>query len=72
MARMGITGRKASAVAPADGGGRGRQPAIAIADVLGVPIYVVHVSCIEAADAIARAGRAASASTASAGRPFDD
>ncbi|MNS91309.1 D-hydantoinase/dihydropyrimidinase [compost metagenome] len=29
--------------------------AIAIADVLGVPIYVVHVSCIEAADAIARA-----------------
>ena len=29
--------------------------AIAIADVLGVPIYIVHVSCIEAADAIARA-----------------
>ena len=29
--------------------------AIAIADVLGVPIYVVHVSCIEAAEAIARA-----------------
>src|SRR5690606_17203435 len=28
---------------------------IAIADVLGVPIYVVHVSCAEAADAIARA-----------------
>ena len=29
--------------------------AIAIADVLGVPIYFVHVSCIEAAEAIARA-----------------
>ena len=29
--------------------------AIAIADVLNVPIYVVHVSCIEAAEAIARA-----------------
>ena len=29
--------------------------AIAIADVLGVPIYVVHVSCLEAAEAIARA-----------------
>ncbi|PPZ37666.1 dihydropyrimidinase, partial [Escherichia coli] len=29
--------------------------AISIADVLGVPIYVVHVSCMESADAIARA-----------------
>ena len=29
--------------------------AIAIAEVLGVPIYVVHVSCKESADAIARA-----------------
>jgi len=29
--------------------------AIAIADVLNVPIYVVHVSCAEALDAIARA-----------------
>ncbi len=29
--------------------------AIAIADVLGVPIYVVHVSCVESAEAIARA-----------------
>ena len=29
--------------------------AIAIADVLGVPIYVVHVSCMESADAIALA-----------------
>ena len=31
------------------------QRAIAIADVLNVPIYVVHVSCAESADAIARA-----------------
>lgn len=29
--------------------------AIAIADVMEVPIYIVHVSCIEAAEAIARA-----------------
>ena len=29
--------------------------AIAIADVLGAPIYVVHVSCVESAEAIARA-----------------
>jgi len=31
------------------------QRAIAIADVLNVPIYIVHVSCAESADAIARA-----------------
>ncbi len=31
------------------------QRAIAIADVLNVPIYVVHVSCAESASAIARA-----------------
>jgi dihydropyrimidinase len=31
------------------------QRAIAIAEVLGVPIYIVHVSCIESAEAIARA-----------------
>ena len=35
--------------------GEAANRAIAIADVLGVPIYVVHVSCIEAAEAIARA-----------------
>ena len=35
--------------------GEAAQRAIAIADVLGVPIYIVHVSCIEAAEAIARA-----------------
>ncbi len=31
------------------------QRAIAIADVLNVPIYIVHVSCAESAEAIARA-----------------
>jgi dihydropyrimidinase len=35
--------------------GEAANRAIAIADVLNVPIYVVHVSCIEAAEAIARA-----------------
>jgi dihydropyrimidinase len=29
--------------------------AMAVADVLGVPLYIVHVSCTEAAEAIARA-----------------
>jgi len=35
--------------------GEAANRAIAIAEVLNVPIYVVHVSCIEAAEAIARA-----------------
>ena len=35
--------------------GEAANRAIAIAEVLNVPIYVVHVSCMEAADAIARA-----------------
>jgi dihydropyrimidinase len=35
--------------------GEAANRAIAIAEVLGVPVYVVHVSCIESAEAIARA-----------------
>ncbi|HSV51080.1 MAG TPA: amidohydrolase family protein, partial [Burkholderiaceae bacterium] len=35
--------------------GEAANRAIAIAEVLGVPIYVVHVSCTESAEAIARA-----------------
>ena len=35
--------------------GEAANRAIAIADVLNVPLYIVHVSCIEAAEAIARA-----------------
>jgi len=35
--------------------GEAANRAIAIADVLNVPVYIVHVSCIESADAIARA-----------------
>ena len=34
--------------------GEAANRAIAIAGVLGVPIYIVHVSCIESAEAIAR------------------
>ena len=34
--------------------GEAANRAIAIADVINVPIYIVHVSCIEAAEAIAR------------------
>ena len=35
--------------------GEAANRAIALADVLNVPIYIVHVSCMESADAIARA-----------------
>jgi len=35
--------------------GEAANRAIAIAEVLNVPIYIVHVSCIESAEAIARA-----------------
>src|SRR3989344_5772545 len=35
--------------------GGAAQRALAIADVLNVPLYVVHVSCAESAEAIARA-----------------
>ena len=47
--------RRPPAVAPAHGRGRGGEPGMAIADVLNVPIYVVHVSCVEALEAISRA-----------------
>ena len=56
MARMGITGPEGHPMSrPPAVEGEAANRAIAIADVLGVPIYVVHVSCIEAAEAIARA-----------------
>ena len=54
--RMGITGPEGHPLSrPPMVEAEAANRAIAIADVLGVPIYVVHVSCIEAADAIARA-----------------
>ncbi|MDA8454091.1 dihydropyrimidinase [Acidovorax sp. GBBC 3334] len=56
VARMGITGPEGHPLArPPMVEAEAAQRAIAIADVLGVPIYVVHVSCAEAAEAIARA-----------------
>jgi dihydropyrimidinase len=56
MARQGITGPEGHPLSrPPAVEGEAAQRAIAIADVLGVPIYVVHVSCIESAEAIARA-----------------
>ncbi|MGH8830486.1 MAG: dihydropyrimidinase, partial [Polaromonas sp.] len=56
VATMGITGPEGHPLSrPPMVEGEAANRAIAIADVLNVPIYVVHVSCIEAAEAIARA-----------------
>ena len=56
VARMGITGPEGHPLSrPPMVEGEAANRAIAIADVLGVPIYIVHVSCIESAEAIARA-----------------
>jgi dihydropyrimidinase len=56
VAKMGITGPEGHPLSrPPMVEGEAANRAIAIAEVLGVPIYIVHVSCIEAADAIARA-----------------
>ena len=56
VAALGITGPEGHPLSrPPMVEGEAANRAIAIADVLGVPIYVVHVSCIESAEAIARA-----------------
>ena len=56
VAEMGITGPEGHPLSrPPMVEGEAANRAIAIADVLNVPIYVVHVSCMEAAEAIARA-----------------
>ncbi|MSQ75165.1 MAG: dihydropyrimidinase [Rhodoferax sp.] len=56
VAAMGIKGPEGHPLSrPPAVEGEAANRAIAIADVLGVPIYVVHVSCIESAEAIARA-----------------
>jgi dihydropyrimidinase len=56
VAKMGITGPEGHPLSrPPMVEGEAANRAIAIAEVLGVPIYVVHVSCIESAEAIARA-----------------
>ena len=54
--KMGITGPEGHPLSrPPMVEGEAANRAIAIAGVLGVPIYIVHVSCVEAAEAIARA-----------------
>jgi len=56
VAAMGITGPEGHPLSrPPMVEAEAANRAIAIADVLGVPIYVVHVSCAESAEAIARA-----------------
>lgn len=56
MAAKGISGPEGHPLSrPPTVEGEAANRAIAIAEVLGVPIYVVHVSCMEAAEAIARA-----------------
>lgn len=56
VARMGISGPEGHPLArPPMVEAEAANRAIAIAGVLGVPIYVVHVSCMEAAQAIAAA-----------------
>lgn len=56
VAKMGITGPEGHPLSrPPMVEGEAANRAIAIADVLGVPIYIVHVSCIESAEAISRA-----------------
>ena len=56
VAKMGITGPEGHPLSrPPMVEAEAANRAIAIAGVLGVPIYVVHVSCMESADAIARA-----------------
>ncbi len=56
VAKMGITGPEGHPLSrPPMVEAEAANRAIAIADVLGVPIYIVHVSCAESADAIARA-----------------
>ena len=56
MKAQGLTGPEAHPLSrPPAVEAEAAQRAIAIADVLNVPIYVVHVSCAESAEAIARA-----------------
>ncbi len=56
MKALGITGPEGHPLSrPPAVEAEAAQRAIAIADVLNVPIYVVHVSCAESAEAIARA-----------------
>ncbi|WP_315708765.1 dihydropyrimidinase [Brenneria uluponensis] len=54
--KRGITGPEGHPLSrPPEVEGEAANRAIAIANVMGIPIYVVHVSCMESAEAIARA-----------------
>ncbi|WJY14930.1 dihydropyrimidinase [Pectobacteriaceae bacterium CE90] len=54
--KRGITGPEGHPLSrPPEVEGEAANRAIAIANVMGIPIYVVHVSCTESAEAIARA-----------------
>lgn len=56
MLRQGITGPEAHPLSrPPEVEGEAANRAITVASIMGVPIYVVHVSCRESAEAIARA-----------------
>ncbi|MGM3187404.1 dihydropyrimidinase [Musicola paradisiaca] len=56
LLKQGITGPEGHPLSrPPEVEGEAANRAITIASIMGVPIYVVHVSCIESAEAIARA-----------------
>ncbi|KEA54012.1 phenylhydantoinase [Mangrovibacter sp. MFB070] len=56
MLKQGITGPEAHPLSrPPEVEGEAANRAITVASIMGVPIYVVHVSCRESAEAIARA-----------------
>jgi dihydropyrimidinase len=56
MLKQGISGPEAHPLSrPPEVEGEAANRAITVASIMGVPIYVVHVSCRESADAIARA-----------------
>ena len=62
----GITGPEGHALSrPPDVEGEAANRAIMLADQAGVPLYIVHISCIQAHEAIRARARSASASMAS-------
>ena len=62
----GVTGPEGHALSrPPDVEGEAANRAIMLADQAGAPLYIVHVSCAEAHEAIRRARAEASASMAS-------
>jgi dihydropyrimidinase len=69
--RQGITGPEGHPLSrPPEVEGEAANRAIRIAEVLRVPIYVVHVSCRQALEAITRARNEGQRSSAAAGGPL--